>query len=241
MADRTLLENSVTTGKDLVALLRDAALLLMALLLIASPQTFNDILVRAGFEEGSLVGLRWKAKLSQSDSALLEAQATIADLKKQNEELLAALADAKTQIGSGETRGEISRLEDVNKQVITASEQVQGSVQQVLSANAPLLQRLQAQSALPAAQEWGVVFGGDTSLALAQDEVRKAERLGLSGALIYLRQGSYRSVAVVPDRVQADRILGSVRKQRGDAYVVDLGKWCPQPGQRSGYLECGDA
>ncbi len=65
------LSEIVATGKDLVAMLRDALQLLMAVLLIGWPQTINNILVEAGFEEGSFAGVKWKAKLTKSDSASL--------------------------------------------------------------------------------------------------------------------------------------------------------------------------
>src|SRR6266568_1641393 len=92
---RFSLATTATTGKDVVTLLRDAMLLLMAVLLVKWPGTFNNILVNAGFEEGSFAGLKWKKKLSQSDTELVSAQSTIADLKVQNEKLTKALADAK--------------------------------------------------------------------------------------------------------------------------------------------------
>ena len=86
-SNNSFLSVIATTGKDLVAMLRDAMLLLIAVLLIGWPQTINNILVEAGFEEGSFAGLKWKAKLTQSDETLLKAQATIADLIEQNEKL----------------------------------------------------------------------------------------------------------------------------------------------------------
>jgi len=71
---------SVSLGKDLVALLRDGAIFVLALLLIVFPLQFNSILVNAGFEEGSLVGFKWKSTLVESDRALKDAQGTISDL-----------------------------------------------------------------------------------------------------------------------------------------------------------------
>jgi hypothetical protein len=53
----------VSLGKDAVALFRDGSLLILAVLLVVFPRKFNRILVDAGFEEGSVVGFRWKSKL----------------------------------------------------------------------------------------------------------------------------------------------------------------------------------
>jgi hypothetical protein len=47
----------VALGKDLVALLRDLVLFVLALLLLFFPATLNNVLTNAGFEEGSFVGL----------------------------------------------------------------------------------------------------------------------------------------------------------------------------------------
>jgi hypothetical protein len=47
----------VVLRKDLVALLRDLALLVLALLLLFFSTTFNSVLSTAGFEEGSFVVL----------------------------------------------------------------------------------------------------------------------------------------------------------------------------------------
>jgi hypothetical protein len=51
------LSELVAIGKDLVVILRDAVLLLMAVLLIGWPKTINGILIDAGFKKGSIAGL----------------------------------------------------------------------------------------------------------------------------------------------------------------------------------------
>jgi hypothetical protein len=86
----------VSLGKDAVALLRDGALFVLAALLIVFPNTFNAILVNAGFEEGSVVGFKWKSKLVESDRTLQKAKATIDELQGKNDQLVAALAEAKS-------------------------------------------------------------------------------------------------------------------------------------------------
>src|SRR5262245_29289116 len=85
-----------SVGKDFVSLLRDASLFLLAALLIGFPTTFNSILVRAGFEEGSIVGFKLRSKLVESDVALQEARKTIGDLQKRNNEMAKTLAEANT-------------------------------------------------------------------------------------------------------------------------------------------------
>lgn len=230
---------AVATGKDGFALLRDAALAILAVLLILWPQAFNNILVNAGFEEGSFAGLKWKSKLSETDKALVSAQSTIADLKAQIDKLNAALAEAKPQVTSTDLKAQISSLEQSNTQLSAASSKVQASVQSTISGNAPYVQKL--QSAIGSTAVWGVVLGGDTNLDGAKHEAQvAAPRLGITNAAIYYRQGSYRTVAIAPDRTQAEQFLEKAKGGRSDAYIVNMATWCPAKADKDGYIECAN-
>jgi hypothetical protein len=88
------LDRFIGLGKDFVALLRDAALLGLAGLLLLFPTKLNDVLVSAGFEEGSIVGFKWKANLLLADEALKSAQETIASLQAQLDKTTKALGEA---------------------------------------------------------------------------------------------------------------------------------------------------
>ena len=92
----------------------------------------------------------------------------------------------------------------------------------------------------PEGATWGVVFGGDATLDAARYEVDVAARKhGIPNAAIYLRDGSYRSVAVgSADRSAAQDILRLARQRRAGAYIVNLKTWCPQTAARDGYTEC---
>lgn len=236
--DNLSLSGLVAIGKDLVATLRDGVLLLVVLLLLVWPQAINRILVAAGFESGSFAGLHWKAKLSETDDNLIRAQAAIADLKEQNDQLSKALAEANAEGGnSGVDAKKIAGLNRLNAQVVASTARVQASVGSSISANAPLVQQI--QTATGAADIWGVVYGADRDLDAAAYEVRKiAPQLGLTNAAIYFRQGSYRSVATTTDRVQAERMLSVAKGRREDAYLVNMATWCPQPGDKEGYFAC---
>lgn len=227
----------VSTGKDLIAMLRDGMLLFIVFLLLLWPQKVNMILVDAGFEEGSFAGLKWKAKLKESDSTLLEAQATIADLREQNENLSKALMDVEADIPSEEVRADIAKLDQLNTRLAASSARVQAAVKTTTSANAPLIQKVQESAGTLA--RWGVVYGGDRDLEAAKFEVQTiAPRLGLTNAAIYYRNNSFRSVATTTDRVQAERLLQNARERREDAYIVDMSSWCPDTTERDGYFEC---
>ena len=60
------ISGAIAVWKDLVSLLRDSGLLLLVVLLVAFPTTLNSVLVKAGFEEGSFVGFKWKSIVNMS-------------------------------------------------------------------------------------------------------------------------------------------------------------------------------
>lgn len=231
------MEHMIAVGKDLSALLRDFVLLLIGGLLLLFPAYFNDVLVKAGFEEGSIIGLKWKAKLVQADEVLKEANVTITNLRKQLEETTAALVKARGDTASPEVKAKLEELESENRKAAEVATNVGKSVKNTLEANAPFVQR--AQMALnQESTKWGVIFGGDTSIAAAQDEIKKARSLGFTGAQIFYRQESYRSVAVTESRAAAEQALPTARSIRQDSYIVNLDRWCPRPIDKGEYLEC---
>ncbi len=82
--DDLSLAGLVAIGKDLVATLRDGALLLVVLLLLVWPQAINRILVAAGFESGSFAGLNWKAQLSATDRVQAERMLSAAKRRRED-------------------------------------------------------------------------------------------------------------------------------------------------------------
>jgi hypothetical protein len=226
----------ISLGKDFVALLRDASLFVLVILLLAFPVTLNNVLVNAGFEEGSLVGFVWKATLVRSNQALQEAQATINDLKVQLDKTSKALADIQAKTEDETIRTSIAELEEENKQLKTASANVQASVRSTITSNAPLVDR--AQTTLSSGTKWVVVFGGYSSQKAAQDEIDRAVGQGIKPTSILLRQGLFRSVAVADSRPQAEQILAIAKNFRPDAYIVNMASWCPQTIDKGEYLEC---
>ena len=86
---------------------------------------------------------------------------------------------------------------------------------------------------------YGVVFGGDRTLAEAQYEIKTtAKKAGVNNAQIYLRSGSYRSVAVFATQSEASDVLGKLIVIRDTTYTVDMAKWCANSIERLGYYEC---
>jgi hypothetical protein len=46
------------------------------------------------------------------------------------------------------------------------------------------------------------------------------------------------SVKVFVNRSEAEEALGKARVVRPDAYIVNMGRWCPTSSEKSAYFEC---
>ena len=134
--------SGIAIGKDAVALLRDVALFSLGVLLILFPARLNTVLVDAGFEEGSVVGFKWKSGLVESDNALKKAQATISELQAKNDQLVAALSDAKVPAADSTFRQRVDKLETDNRRLRDSTQQVQEAVSRTIDSNAPLVEKV---------------------------------------------------------------------------------------------------
>jgi len=230
------LERGISLGKDLFALLRDGSLFLLALMLIFFPKSLNEVLTNAGFEEGSIVGFKWKARLVETDDALKAANTTIESLQQQLKQSNDALAAATAAVPAGELREKIQQVEQSGRDVAAATADARQMVVAAIDANALLVEK--AQAGLPADGGWAVVFGSDRTPQAAQDEIRRAAKAGIADAGIYLRNGYYASISVVATRELAAQQLQIAKGFRADAYVTRFARWCANPVQREGYIEC---
>jgi seryl-tRNA synthetase len=133
------LASSIGIGKDIFSLLRDASLFLLAVLLVAFPQAFNQMMVNAGFEEGSLVGFKWKSNLKKTTDEL---EATVAHnkvLKLQTDELLKALEEAKKKIKDPALILRIEKLEEEYGKLRNKTGEVQAAANQTINSNNALI------------------------------------------------------------------------------------------------------
>jgi hypothetical protein len=137
----------VALGKDSVALVRDATLFSLALLLVAFPTYFNSMLVSAGFEEGSIVGFKWKAGLLAADSALQTANRTIAQLQAKNDELVQTLREMNTKLADPTFHERVAALERGNEQVQASANRANSNITQTLHSNAVLVDKARQSAA----------------------------------------------------------------------------------------------
>lgn len=227
----------IATWKDVVAVTRDTLILILVVSLVLFPGKINAALIKAGFTEGIFAGFTWKAKLDETDQALKDMRANNTDLKTQNDDLARTLAEAKANVVDADLKKRLLDLENKNQKLSVVSEKVAASVQATIASTAPLVASVQ-RSQVDGVQ-WGVVYGGDLDVISAQQETGPvAKELNLPTAAIYLRQNYYRSVAVTFDRSDAEQWLSRAKTHRGDAYIVNMSKWCPNPIQKTDYFEC---
>ncbi|MBE8726605.1 hypothetical protein [Flavobacterium hungaricum] len=229
--------NIVAIGKDLAALLRDFALLIIFLALLLFPETFNDIMIKAGFEEGSIIGMKWKKGIAKSDIALKEAQATIGIMQKQLDSVSKVLNEAKKTTNNPDLKKKIENVQLKNFEIEKQTELIQKSVKKTISSNAVLVEN--AQKAVNTTNSWGVLLGTDATLKLAQNECRiYSSKYGIQNAVIYYRQGFYLSIVLAGDRDTAGELLSKAKRRRSDSYIVPMTTWCQNSVQRDGYIEC---
>jgi hypothetical protein len=141
---QSMISLGISVGKDLVSLLRDGALLLLAIFLVIYPDKINSILNEAGFKEGNFAGLKWQSSLDNSTQALKEAEAKISELQREKNEQAKALAEAKTMLGDTALRQRIVQMEKSNTAQKESTELVLNSVAQTIKANSALVEKIQA-------------------------------------------------------------------------------------------------
>lgn len=141
--DKPRIATAISIGKDFISLLRDGALFLLAILLVAFPVQFNSILVDAGFKEGSLAGFKWESSLLDSNQALEEAQAKISELQRENNEQVKALAEARASLTDSALKQRITKFEKDNIALKEQTVEVQNSVSQTINRNVTLVQKTQ--------------------------------------------------------------------------------------------------
>ena len=179
-AERSGLSASVSLGKDLVSLLRDGAIFVLALLLLAFPMQFNSILVNAGFEEGSVVGFKWRSKLVESDKALKDAQATISELQAKNDELVRALEDTNAKLKDPALMERAVKLQTENSRLKDATQLVQTTVSNAIESNVPLVEKALSSTG---GRTTSVRAKSDYSVGLHTHGVSDPDRIALNEKL----------------------------------------------------------
>lgn len=141
--DQFKLKDNVEIWQGVFNLLRDASIFLVFFLLLVHPEAINTILTRAGFEEGNLVGFKWKNQLQQNDKQLRDAENIINELTQKLKESTETIEKIKSQVLNKEELSQ--KLEEQirkNREVADAAASIKPEIKSTLRTNAPLLDPL---------------------------------------------------------------------------------------------------
>ena len=179
---------------------------------------------------GKLEALR--ASYKQATEALDVSQSAIAELQRGHDPRFAPASVRHARELSAavlaKVPGGLSLGEEAARQVKRASANTDRAVRQLPGAGT-------------SGARFGLVFGGHRNPLKAAEQLERGRGLALGQLHLFNRSGVYGSVAVFGSREQAIAALPAFRRIRyaADAYVVNLGSWCPGVEPAGDVVECG--
>jgi len=259
------LKESTEVAKNLFDILKSLLLVIAILVLVFDRGLLGRLLdrmnaskVALGFitVERDVVAASIRANadaLPKTQEALRAANRELATLKQGYENATialrasdAAVRDLADRIGRGPVPASVARARALSGPVLA---QAPGRIQAAERASAQV-KTASASAAvairdLPGARNtgagFGIVFGGHRVLDSANRQLELGSPLGAGQLHIFLRTGIYRSVAVFTSRQEAYAAVPTFRRlpSAGDAYVVNLGSWCPGVEPTTSVVDCG--
>lgn len=232
------MENKISASKDIIAMIKDILALLLLGFILIYPEKFKNYLISAGVTKVSWGGVEWQPQLSKADISLKDANLTIGTLSHRLDSSMNLLSRISESTSNESLKKEIDTLNNKNEKVLSETQIAQTAIKQTIKANAPIVNKVQDD--LNEGGKWGVVWSGDATLDGAAYEMLYAKKNSIPNGAIYFRHGSYRSVAVMDSKTQANEILIKAKQRRADAYIVPMEVWCPVSNPKKGFLECVD-
>ena len=221
------LQPKLTTTKDILAIVREAAIIIAVLVVVVYPGSYawwsskldaeahrrgaNHVQTSLG---GNTIGFDHS---TDTVDKLAAANKSINDLQQQVQKLVAS--------SPGKTA-------DQAKQLQTSANEVSSQIQSSLSSakNAQLSQDpvQDAPGLATGSGTYGIVASADKRDDLAAYEVHFLKTENFNDIAIYERQGFLRTLARFPDATAANAALPDIQKKRQSAYIINLSKWCPK-------------
>jgi hypothetical protein len=229
--------NVLSRCKDLVAVLRDGFVLMLAVYAVFNFDTVKTALADSGISEFEGFGVKIKtlnAQITINDKKLIDANANIADLQEELSAARSTIDLLKTNVSDQATTQKLESLDASIVRTTERSESLQQSMASVISKNTKFVKASTAEKPYDLA----VVFGGDRTLEAAQHEIGRARKAGLPNPEVYFREGSFRSIVTTSDRAKAEQYLVLARLQKSDAYIVNLATWCPERSTEKSFTSC---
>lgn len=259
-------KDSVELWRSIFELLKSIAIVFVVVALFAFPQLVHRALTGIGVAEFDLWGFKGKTALAKVATDLQEAQVVQTEL---TQKLAASDAELKRIVGENDelrrrpqpTRGpdgktvgaknpasapalgeNVLALLAQNGDALKRATDFRTQTNKALSQNAAIISSAKEIMA-KGDQRWIVIFGSDVSEEAALTELKRAAAQGFDDAFVCLKRGRYRSVVEFSSLEAANQALPKIRSLSDtaqEAYVVNLGVWCPKLERRNAKLfECG--
>src|ERR1022692_3573883 len=107
--ERGIIEKSISILKDSLNAARDLVLLGLFVLLLTDASKINDLLAKAGFTEGSILGFQWKRQIENSSKQAMDAGQSLAQLQTQLGDYKEKLDEIQKQSSNPAVKASISQ------------------------------------------------------------------------------------------------------------------------------------
>jgi hypothetical protein len=253
-------KETVELWRSIFELLKNLALVFIVVSLFAFPQIVHRALTGIGVAEFDLWGFKGKTALAKVAVDLQESQVVQSELAqklKASDEQLRILVAENDELrrrhpsrgfdgrsGGGSLPPSDDGLRAIlaqNDDALKRAADFQSQANKALAQNSAIIFSAKELTA-GGDSRWIVIFGSDVTEEAALAEVKRAAAQGFDGAYICLKRGRYRSVIEFSSLEAAKAALPQIRSLSDtarDAYVVNLGVWCPRIEKRdAGFIEC---
>jgi hypothetical protein len=112
----TWLKENINIIKDIFSAIREITIVVVLLLLLIFPSTFNEILQKAGFVEADFGFIKWKKQLEEMQRQTAEADSLLAEVEKSLQLTTSAIVD-KSNSTPGGNLNELTAADTLNEQM----------------------------------------------------------------------------------------------------------------------------
>ncbi len=129
--------------KEIFAALREVILVIVLLLLLILPETFNGILQRAGFTEADFGFIKWKSQLEELHQQTEAANALVAEIQEELQGLQGELITAeKSRDGKIVPQRDATRLSERIAQISAKAQSARQKLNENLQTQEQLLEEV---------------------------------------------------------------------------------------------------
>jgi Mg-chelatase subunit ChlI len=112
----TWLKENINIIKDIFSAIREITIVVVLLLLLIFPTTFNAILQKAGFVEADFGFIKWKKQLEEMQRQTAEADSLLAEVEKTLQLTTSAIVDKSNSTPNGNLN-ELTAADTLNEQM----------------------------------------------------------------------------------------------------------------------------